>query len=117
MADFYAAGLVSSAFALHYGCNGSIAVQNAQIPCDQVRCRRQRVGASVLALRRGQRPVHGRGRHGGLRGEGQPPAVRRFLAHGLGGRHQPERRVPVNRNGVTMRRSTGATRTSPSRSS
>jgi hypothetical protein len=32
-ADFYAAGLVSSAVALHYGCQGTIAVQNAQIPC------------------------------------------------------------------------------------
>ena len=32
MADFYAAGLVSSAFALHYGCNGSIAVQERPDP-------------------------------------------------------------------------------------
>ena len=35
VSDFYAAGLVSAAFALHYGCNGTIAVQGAQIPCDQ----------------------------------------------------------------------------------
>jgi hypothetical protein len=33
VADFYAAGLVSSAVALHYGCSGSIAVAGAQIPC------------------------------------------------------------------------------------
>ena len=30
---FYAAGLVSSAVALHYGCSGSIAVPGGQIPC------------------------------------------------------------------------------------
>jgi len=35
VSDFYAAGLVSSAFALHYGCSGSVAVAGAQIPCDQ----------------------------------------------------------------------------------
>jgi len=33
VSDFYAAGLVSSAFALHYGCNGTIPVAGAQIPC------------------------------------------------------------------------------------
>jgi hypothetical protein len=33
VSDFYAAGLVSSAFALHYGCHGSIPVAGAQIPC------------------------------------------------------------------------------------
>jgi hypothetical protein len=32
-ADFYAAGLVSSAVALHYGCQGTIAVPGGQIPC------------------------------------------------------------------------------------
>ncbi len=31
--SFYAAGLVSSAVALHYGCSGTIAVNGAQIPC------------------------------------------------------------------------------------
>lgn len=31
--DFYAAGLVSSAVALHYGCQGTIAVPAGQIPC------------------------------------------------------------------------------------
>jgi len=35
VSDFYAAGMVSAAFALHYGCHGSIAVQGAQVPCDQ----------------------------------------------------------------------------------
>ena len=30
---FYAAGLVSSTVALHYGCTGTIAVNGAQIPC------------------------------------------------------------------------------------
>jgi hypothetical protein len=33
VSDFYAAGLVSSAFALHYGCNGTVPVLGAQIPC------------------------------------------------------------------------------------
>lgn len=33
LSEFYAAGLVSPAVALHYGCTGSIAVANAQIPC------------------------------------------------------------------------------------
>lgn len=33
VSDFYAAGLVSSAVALHYGCFGSVAVAGAQIPC------------------------------------------------------------------------------------
>lgn len=33
VADFYAAGMVSSAFALHYGCTGTVAVAGAQIPC------------------------------------------------------------------------------------
>ena len=33
VSDFYAAGLVSSALALHYGCTGMIAVAGAQIPC------------------------------------------------------------------------------------
>jgi hypothetical protein len=33
VADFYAAGLVSSAFALHYGCNGMVPVAGVQIPC------------------------------------------------------------------------------------
>ena len=32
-ADFYAAGLVSSELALHYGCQGSIPVAGVQIPC------------------------------------------------------------------------------------
>ena len=31
--SFYAAGLVSSLVALHYGCSGSIAVPGGQIPC------------------------------------------------------------------------------------
>lgn len=31
--EFYAAGLVSSAVALHYGCQGTIAVPGGQIPC------------------------------------------------------------------------------------
>jgi hypothetical protein len=31
--SFYAAGLVSAAVALHYGCSGSIAVPGGQIPC------------------------------------------------------------------------------------
>ena len=31
--SFYAAGLVSSLVALHYGCSGSVAVNGAQIPC------------------------------------------------------------------------------------
>lgn len=31
--SFYAAGLVSSAVALHYGCQGTIAVPGGQIPC------------------------------------------------------------------------------------
>jgi hypothetical protein len=31
--SFYAAGLVSSQVALHYGCSGSIAVPGGQIPC------------------------------------------------------------------------------------
>jgi hypothetical protein len=33
VSDFYAAGLVSSAFALHYGCHGMIPVAGVQIPC------------------------------------------------------------------------------------
>ena len=33
LSDFYAAGLVSSSVALHYGCSGSIAVAGAQVPC------------------------------------------------------------------------------------
>ena len=33
VADFYAAGLVSSAVALHYGCSGMIAIPGGQIPC------------------------------------------------------------------------------------
>lgn len=31
--SFYAAGLVSSQVALHYGCNGTVAVPGGQIPC------------------------------------------------------------------------------------
>ena len=34
VADFYAAGLVSSAFALHYGCNGFLTVTGSEIPCE-----------------------------------------------------------------------------------
>lgn len=33
VSDLYAAGLVSSAFALHYGCAGSVPVAGVQIPC------------------------------------------------------------------------------------
>ena len=33
VADFYAAGMVSAGFALHYGCNGTIPVAGVQIPC------------------------------------------------------------------------------------
>lgn len=33
VSDLYAAGMVSSALALHYGCNGSVPVAGAQIPC------------------------------------------------------------------------------------
>jgi hypothetical protein len=33
LSDFYAAGLVSSAVALHYGCSGTIAVAGAAVPC------------------------------------------------------------------------------------
>lgn len=33
VSDFYAAGLVSSAFALRYGCTGTIAIPGGQIPC------------------------------------------------------------------------------------
>jgi hypothetical protein len=33
VADFYAAGMVSPAFALHYGCTGTVPVAGAQIPC------------------------------------------------------------------------------------
>ena len=33
VSDFYAAGLVSSGLALHYGCNGTIPVSGVQIPC------------------------------------------------------------------------------------
>jgi hypothetical protein len=32
-ADFYAAGLVSAEVALHYGCQGTIAIADAEIPC------------------------------------------------------------------------------------
>lgn len=31
--DFYAAGLLSSAVALHYGCTGTVAIPGGQIPC------------------------------------------------------------------------------------
>ena len=33
LSDFYAAGLVSSSVALHYGCNGTLTVAGAEIPC------------------------------------------------------------------------------------
>jgi hypothetical protein len=33
VSDFYAANLVSSAFALRYGCTGTIAIPGGQIPC------------------------------------------------------------------------------------
>jgi hypothetical protein len=33
VSDFYAAGLVSAELALHYGCNGTIVVAGASIPC------------------------------------------------------------------------------------
>jgi hypothetical protein len=33
LSSFYAAGLVSSEVALHYGCSGTVAVAGAQIPC------------------------------------------------------------------------------------
>lgn len=33
VSDFYAAGLVSAELALHYGCNGTLVVAGASIPC------------------------------------------------------------------------------------
>ena len=65
-ADFFAAGLVSSAVALHYGC-----IARRQLP-DVLRAdQRERPGVRerVRALRRGLRPVHGRGRTA-FQGEG-----------------------------------------------
>ena len=58
VADFFAAGLASAAVNLHYGAPGATDPVRPgwQVP------ERQRVRDPVLALRRGQRPVHGRRR-------------------------------------------------------
>ena len=61
VSDFFAAGLVSAAVDLHYGA-GATSTRTARPASSE----RQRVRDPVLALRRGQRPVHGRRRHRGV---------------------------------------------------
>ena len=64
MSDFFAAGLVSPAVALHYGGTALIPAGNGTDSRPVYLPGRPRVRAPVLALRRGQRPVHGCRRHG-----------------------------------------------------
>ena len=74
--DFFAAGLVSPAVALHYGC-ATAANGGPFVTCAAGRGR-PRVRDRVRALRRGQRPVRGRGQDRLPEREGHPPAVRRL---------------------------------------
>ena len=66
VSDFLAAALVSAAVTLHYG--------DGAVGCSE----RRRVRDPVLALRRGQRPVHGCRHHGRGRHQGLAAAVWRL---------------------------------------
>ena len=91
VADFFAAGLVSSAVALHYGC---IAPDRPQLP--ELPVQRHRVqhpvratlglpggGEPVLAVRRGVGSVHGRGRDRVQRRGRDAAAVWRVVQDGV----------------------------------
>ena len=84
--DFCSAGLVSAAVNLHYGCcNGNVQHRASARSARSVSrvCGRLRVRDPVRALRRGKRPVRRGSLAAGLRGEGQPPAVRGQRGYGL----------------------------------
>ena len=77
--DFFAAGLVSSAVALHYGCIAG----TAAFPTCIARGERPGVRERVLAVRRGVRPVHGRGRDRVQRRGRDAAAVWRVVQDGV----------------------------------